>query len=309
MAKNIFQAVEVNKLTDPAIIEAPIFLSALGVANAVEEVVYDGPTAEEVREAADIERKKWEAEREAMLIEAQQKADSILRLAQAKLAESTQKAELEIVSQRETSEKQAQTLLNQAQNQLDSARIESEKFYTSEMERAKQEGLMIGKTEGFTKGYDEAMRLVGRLHSIIDHTLDKRSAIISDVESQVVELTLLMVRKVVKVIADNQKNIVINNVLQALRKIRSRGDVVVRVNLADLEIATEHLESFVKAIEHGGKILLAEDSNVEPGGCVIETDFGEIDARISSQLNEIENCIRDLLPMSVKPKMLSDDAF
>jgi flagellar assembly protein FliH len=309
MAKNIFQAVEVNTLTNPAIIEAPTFSPAVSSANIVEEVVYVGPTAEEVREAADIEREKWEAEREAMLKEAQQKADNILHNAQTKLAESTQKVELEIANQRETSEAQAQAMIAQAQNQLESARLESEKFYITEMERAKQEGLTAGQTEGFAKGYDEAMRLVGRLHSIIDHTLDKRSAIINDVESQVVELTLLMVRKVVKVIADNQKNIVINNVIQALRKIRSRGDVVIRVNLADLEIATEHLDSFVKAIEHGGKVLLAEDSNVEQGGCVIETDFGEIDARISSQLNEIENCIRDLLPMSVKPKMLADDAF
>jgi flagellar assembly protein FliH len=41
---------------------------------------------------------------------------------------------------------------------------------------------------------------------------------------------------------------------------------------------------------------------VESGGCIIETDFGEIDARISSQLAELENKIRDITPIVAKPK-------
>ena len=44
-------------------------------------------------------------------------------------------------------------------------------------------------------------------------------------------------------------------------------------------------------------INIVEDSSVDQGGCVIETDFGEIDARIASQLAEIENRILEISPI------------
>jgi flagellar assembly protein FliH len=40
-----------------------------------------------------------------------------------------------------------------------------------------------------------------------------------------------------------------------------------------------------------------EDSTVDRGGCIIETDFGEIDARIAAQLREIEDRILELAPI------------
>ena len=44
-------------------------------------------------------------------------------------------------------------------------------------------------------------------------------------------------------------------------------------------------------------ITVLEDSSVEKGGCIVETDFGAIDARISSQLTELENKILDVSPV------------
>jgi hypothetical protein len=44
-------------------------------------------------------------------------------------------------------------------------------------------------------------------------------------------------------------------------------------------------------------INIVEDSSVDSGGCIIETDFGEIDARIASQLAELENRILEISPV------------
>jgi flagellar assembly protein FliH len=52
-----------------------------------------------------------------------------------------------------------------------------------------------------------------------------------------------------------------------------------------------------------GNITVAEDSSVDVGGAIIETDFGQIDARISSQLREIEDRITELAPIKSNPKM------
>ena len=106
-----------------------------------------------------------------------------------------------------------------------------------------------------------------------------------------------MTRKVVKVMSENQKSVVMANVLSALKKVKARGDVTIRVNLEDVKLTIEHIKDFIEQVESVSGITVVEDSSVEKGGCIVETDFGAIDARISSQLSELESKILEISPM------------
>jgi flagellar assembly protein FliH len=50
-------------------------------------------------------------------------------------------------------------------------------------------------------------------------------------------------------------------------------------------------------VEGAKSIQVVEDTSVDEGGCIIETDFGEIDARIASQLAELESKILEISPI------------
>ena len=56
----------------------------------------------------------------------------------------------------------------------------------------------------------------------------------------------------------------------------------------------------MRMVENVKSVTVVEDSSVDKGGCVIETDFGQIDARISSQLHEIEEKIIELTPIKIR---------
>ncbi|MDD5065759.1 MAG: FliH/SctL family protein, partial [bacterium] len=45
-------------------------------------------------------------------------------------------------------------------------------------------------------------------------------------------------------------------------------------------------------------VTILEDTRIDKGGCIIETDFGSVDARIATQLQEIEEMIRELANLS-----------
>jgi flagellar assembly protein FliH len=107
------------------------------------------------------------------------------------------------------------------------------------------------------------------------------------------------------VISENQRNVVISNVIQALKKVKGRGNIIIRVNLIDVKLATEHTKEFITLVEGAKSLQIIEDSTVDPGGCVIETDFGEIDARISSQLSELESKILEITPIKSRGKTAS----
>jgi len=53
-------------------------------------------------------------------------------------------------------------------------------------------------------------------------------------------------------------------------------------------------------VENIKGITVMEDATIERGGCIIETDFGHIDAKISSQMHEIEEKIQDLVPIKAR---------
>ena len=146
------------------------------------------------------------------------------------------------------------------------------------------------------------------MHKILESVMQRREDILDETEQQIVELVVLMTRKVVKVISDNQKSVINNNVLAALKKVKGRGSVTLRVNLEDLKLATQNIDEFIKRCENIKGITVMEDSTVENGGCIVETDFGAIDARISSQLTEVENRVMEISPIktvaqsSISPK-------
>jgi flagellar assembly protein FliH len=140
------------------------------------------------------------------------------------------------------------------------------------------------------------------MQTVLERAQNKRGEIIAETEQEIINLVLLITRKVVKVIADNQREVIISNVVQALRKVRDRGTIIIRVNLTDLKLTTEHTKNFIQMLEGVKSVQVVEDSSVDPGGCVIETDFGEIDARISSQLAEMEAKILETSPIRAKLK-------
>jgi flagellar assembly protein FliH len=272
---------------------------------AVEVPEYTGPTADDLRREAELFKSGWDAEREAMIGSAKAEAGAIVKEAEAAAFEEVRRKSNEALKIRKEAEEAAARLVAEAESRV--AELESKAG--ARVEAAKREaaerGREAGREEGFKEGRAEVERLVGRLHVILDRAMEKRGEILEQAEVQVIELVLLVAKKVVKVISENQKSVVVQNIQQALRKLKTKSDVVVRVNLADLELATEHVKDFVAMAENARKMTIVEDTTVDRGGCVIETDFGEIDARISSQLSELEDRILEVAPIRARGKVQS----
>ena len=304
MAKNVFKPQEIMYLSRKVFIEPPKIVTeeAVEEVEAVEETrgEFTGPTVEDIRREAERFRKDWEKEKERLMTQAQADAEKIRKDAEKVAFDEVKRKNNQAQKIRQEAEDQAQVIL--AESRQKAADLESDiKQRVTQTEReAYERGYADGHAKGYGEGRAEVERLVESLHSIITKAIEKRNEIIEEAETQIINLVLLIVKKVIKVISENQKNVVINNVVQALRKLKSRGDVVIRVNLADLELTSEHVKDFMKMVENVKSITVLEDSSVDRGGCIIETDFGQIDARISSQLHEIEERILELMPIRSK---------
>jgi len=303
VAKNVFRADEIlyqsrKIFIEPPKVETPPEEPLPAAAEPAGE--YSGPTAEDVRREADAFKARWEEEKARLLAVAQEEAERIKKEAERVAVEEVKRKNNQAQKIRQEAEDEAKRVLEEARQQA--SRLEEEiRGRVEKIETAARlMGREVGREQGYQEGRAEVQRLVDNLQRIISAAIERRNLIIEEAETQVINLVLLIAKKVIKVISENQKNVVINNVVQALRKLKSRGEVVIRVNLADLELASAHIPDFMKMVQTETAISVLEDSSVDRGGCIIETDFGQIDARISSQLSEIEERILELAPIRAR---------
>ena len=310
MAQTVFRPAEVNNTKGEVVLQFTKNF-APPVEEKVEKVPeYTGPTADDLRKEAEAFKLQWEDEKAKMLAKAQADADQIVKNAEdAAFAQVKHQSDQAAVIKSQA-QKEAQDIVEkakaEAQDIISNAKIEEKSIF----EKSKSDGFKAGHEEGYKAGNEEAQRLVERIHKMIEAVQAKRQEILDNTEQQIVNLVILIARKVVKIMSENQKSVIMSNVLQALKKVKGSGDVTLRVNLADVKLTTEHIKDFIHQVENIKNISVVEDSSVEKGGCIVETDFGAIDARISSQLNELETQILNISPIKTvgKSEVINPDS-
>ncbi|HOS31333.1 MAG TPA: flagellar assembly protein FliH [Treponemataceae bacterium] len=303
MAKTVFRPTEITKSEEKVMLKLSRNYAPEVEEEVIEEVPeYQGPTADDLRREAEMFKAEWEVEKQKLLDSTQEEAEKIIKNAEQAAFEEVKRKTDQSKTIKAEAELQAQRIIKEAELKALEIQQETEKNRDKVVSDAYKEGFSKGSEEGYTSGKNEVQRLTDRLHTILERTLDRRQEILDETEQQIVELVLLMTRKVVKVISESQRNVVMTNIVQALRKVKGRGDVTIRVNLSDVQLATDHIKEFMSSVENIKNITVVEDTTVERGGCVIETDFGAIDARISSQLSELEQKILEISPIKTITK-------
>ncbi len=308
LSKLVFKPAEIQITTSPKQIELPdkyqknILTDEEYAEFEVDEQgnpveVYQGPSIEEME--AELERYRRETEEEVrrMLDEAKAKA--------AQIEEDGKKAAfLELQQAREQIKIEMERLKIESEREIERGKFEAEKMIkeaelkVSEIEHeAYKRGYDAGREEGYKEGQAEVMRLIDRLGTIVSTAVDIRDDIIRSSEKLMTEMILMIARKVIKDEIVERREVVINNIKEALQRVKDRDRIDIRVNFADLDMTTAHKDELIKMMESLKKVNIYEDSRVERGGCIIETDVGAVDARISTQLEAIEEAIRNARPL------------
>ena len=84
----------------------------------------------------------------------------------------------------------------------------------------------------------------------------------------------------------NPKSISSSVLKNSLQKVIGANQVIIKLNPIDYNSITT--SEFIPEIESSfNKIKFEEDSKIELGGCIINTELGNVDAKISNMINEL----------------------
>lgn len=127
----------------------------------------------------------------------------------------------------------------------------------------------------------------GSLRENLTATIDRISSLAKEVtaklESEVVELALEIAKKIVAREINTDREVVLAVTRTALTKLHARTLASVHLHPDNLVFVQENRDR----LNFHGSLELIEDKSITPGGCLIHTDAGDIDARIESQFDEI----------------------
>ncbi len=108
-------------------------------------------------------------------------------------------------------------------------------------------------------------------------------------EKLVSNLSIKIAEKILKKSID-EESIIAKTISESSQKIIGAEKVLIKLNPSDHELLKDSGRELFSD-ESFTKVKFESDPKIGKGGCVIESEIGNVDARISTQLNEIERKI------------------
>ena len=156
-----------------------------------------------------------------------------------------------------------------------------------------QERYDEGHTDGATAKEDEAREAVERMAILHEALRHDRDQVLFEAETVVVDLALALARRVTRAQSDADPKIVARTVRAALQHLSERSNLVIKVHHEDLQIAKRFAKAWVERVDQDAVLKVRASDHVDRGGCMVEGGEENVDARLVSQLDVMQQALRD----------------
>ncbi|HPI92310.1 MAG TPA: FliH/SctL family protein [Deltaproteobacteria bacterium] len=175
----------------------------------------------------------------------------------------------------------------EAEDILKKARAEKESI---EME-AYRKGLEQGQTQGQKMAVKRIEPLLGTLGAAVDELKKIRQLIVEKHQDQLIEILFLIAEKIIHREIHHSPDIILETIRQASCHLTQTEEIRIRLHPSDFEYIRDIERILSRHLTGKGDLHFVEDSTLERGGVFIDTEFGEIDASIRSQIDHMKEVL------------------
>jgi type III secretion protein L len=180
--------------------------------------------------------------------------------------------------------------LVESQEVLEKAREDAKKH----LEKTKKECEKL-REKAKEKGFDEGLEKFNEQILFLDEQL---KTLRHEMQKLVLPIALKAAKRIVAKELESHPETIVDIVMQAIAPISESHNVTIYVNKGDkahLEEAKPKIKEFLSQADH---LTIAERADVEPGGCIIKTEGGMINATIENQWKALERAFEKYKPSS-----------
>jgi flagellar assembly protein FliH len=140
----------------------------------------------------------------------------------------------------------------------------------------------------------EAEQIRAKIQSVMSELASFREALYKRAGGQLQELAFAIAEQIVAARAAREEEVVLETINRCISEILDAGKIKVRVNPNQRQFVQDSIDLIKEQNDSVNQIVIEADSRVSPGGCVIETDSGSADGRLSSQLATLKRELESL---------------
>jgi type III secretion protein L len=141
--------------------------------------------------------------------------------------------------------------------------------------------------EGFAAGYNEWLQMVGFLEKEI-------SRVHTELEKTVMPVALKAAKKIVGAELQLKKDAIVDIVMSTLKTIAQHKRIIIYVSKSDYETLEGAKNKLKPMFEQLESLSIREKDDLEPGGCIIETEVGIINAQLQNRWKTLEAAFEHL---------------
>lgn len=196
-----------------------------------------------------------------------------------------------IAKAREEAERIIEEARLEAEEIVREAQEDLEKIKVSVEEKAKAKGYEDGISEG-RKKYE---KLIKEAESIKEKAEADYIKAMDGIEADAVDIIIDIAKKVICSEIKADRGYILNLYKEAIRKCTNKGNIVLRVSVEDYDIVESRKSEILSVVEGLDDLDIRKDLSLKEGSCLVETQFGSIDAGIQTKIEKIEKAFRQTL--------------
>ena len=183
--------------------------------------------------------------------------------------------------------------VKELEKQFQKAALEAKSKLEQQIQETQKKSFDMGFADGINEGMIRQQKEYAQTISSVVATIRElsglRQKIIEETEQDILRLAFAVAEKVLAQEVQQNKTVAASILKEAIRGIKARDGMKVHLNPQDFHNIMEIKKELQTEMEGINDILFEEDPGIKPGGVIIETLFGEIDARLNQQLQEIKS--------------------
>jgi len=177
----------------------------------------------------------------------------------------------------------SQTQLHKKENSLNLAETSRE-----EIEKI---GYEKGYQEGKEKEREKIREIIAILQKIVKDLEIKKEIIVDEMEQKTVEIAMATARKIIKKEIDQDPQVILRTVREALKRIKQAQKITIKVNPLDWTTLKKVQPELLFSSLEKKNIYIEKDETITRGGSLIETDKEIIDARLEQQIYKVNKAL------------------
>lgn len=162
--------------------------------------------------------------------------------------------------------------------------LEFKKEAVKEAEKIKAQA----SQDGFEEGLASLNEKLLKLNSMID-------AFEKEMVKKIMPIALKAAKKILGAELSLSPEKILDIIKQCLKPVAEHHSVKIFVNKADLAILEQNKDQLKKQLQQVKIFILQERSDIEPGGCIIETEAGIINAQLENQWRALEKAFEKMI--------------